>query len=60
MFCVTFIAIWISIVKGLRVIVNPDNHHHHQLINAPSARAQALLMDYTQGKRAITHHSIED
>jgi hypothetical protein len=32
--------------------------HHHQPINAPTAGAQAFLMDYTQGERAITHHAI--
>jgi hypothetical protein len=31
-------------------------HHHHQPINDPTARAQALLMDYTLAERAITHH----
>jgi hypothetical protein len=30
-------------------------HHHHQPINAPTAGAQAFLMDYTLGERAITH-----
>jgi hypothetical protein len=30
---------------------------HHQPINAPTAGAQALLMDYLQGQRAITHHA---
>jgi hypothetical protein len=28
---------------------------HHQPINVLTARAQAFLMDYTQGERAITH-----
>jgi hypothetical protein len=31
-------------------------HHHHQPINVPTAEAQAFLMDYPQGERAITHH----
>jgi hypothetical protein len=31
--------------------------HHHQPINVPTARAQAFLMDYPQGERAITHHA---
>jgi hypothetical protein len=30
---------------------------HHQPINVPTAGAQAFLMDYPQGKRAITHHA---
>jgi hypothetical protein len=29
-------------------------HHPHQPINVPTAGAQAFLMDYPQGKRAIT------
>jgi hypothetical protein len=28
-------------------------HHHHQPINVPTAGAQAFLMDYLQGERAI-------
>jgi hypothetical protein len=32
-------------------------HHHHQPINVPTAGAQAFLMDYPQGERAITHHA---
>jgi hypothetical protein len=31
--------------------------HHHQPINVPTAAAQALLMDYPQEKRVITHHA---
>jgi hypothetical protein len=31
--------------------------HHHQPINVPTAGAQAFLMDYPQGERAITHHA---
>jgi hypothetical protein len=31
-------------------------HHHHQP-NVPTAGAQAILMDYTYGERAITHHA---
>jgi hypothetical protein len=34
-----------------------DHHHHHQPINVPTARAEAFLMDYTQGEWAITHHA---
>jgi hypothetical protein len=30
---------------------------HHQPINAPTAGAQAFLMDHPQGERAITHHA---
>jgi hypothetical protein len=30
---------------------------HHQPINAPTAGAQAFLMDYPQGEGAITHHA---
>jgi hypothetical protein len=33
------------------------HHHHHQPINVPTAEAQAVLMDYPQGERAITHHA---
>jgi hypothetical protein len=33
------------------------SHHHHQPINVPTAGAQAFLMDYPQGERAITHHA---
>jgi hypothetical protein len=37
---------------------NHYNHHfHHQPINVPTAGAQAFLMDYTKGERAITHHA---
>jgi hypothetical protein len=31
--------------------------HHHQPINVPTAGAQAFVMDYPQGERAITHHA---
>jgi hypothetical protein len=31
--------------------------HHHQPINVPTAGAQAFLMDYPQGERAINHHA---
>jgi hypothetical protein len=34
--------------------INPDKPHH-QPINV-TAGAQAFLMDYPQGERAITHH----
>jgi hypothetical protein len=30
---------------------------HHQPINAPTAGAQAFLMDYTYGERAMTQHA---
>jgi hypothetical protein len=33
------------------------HHHHHQPINVTPAGAQAFLMDYPQGERAITHHA---
>jgi hypothetical protein len=32
-------------------------HHHPQPFNAPTAGAQAILLDYPQGERAITHHA---
>jgi hypothetical protein len=31
--------------------------HHHQPINVPTAGAQAFLLNYTQGERAIHHHA---
>jgi hypothetical protein len=31
--------------------------HHHQPINVLTAGAQAFLMDYPQGERALTHHA---
>jgi hypothetical protein len=31
--------------------------YHHQPINVPTSGAQAFLMDYPQGERAITHHA---
>jgi hypothetical protein len=31
--------------------------YRHQPINVPTAGAQAFLMDYPQGERAITHHA---
>jgi hypothetical protein len=31
--------------------------HHHRPIHVPTARAQAFFMDYTHGRRAITHHA---
>jgi hypothetical protein len=31
--------------------------HHHQPINALTVWAQAFLMDFSQGERAITHHA---
>jgi hypothetical protein len=30
--------------------------HYHHPINVPTAEAQACLMDYPYGERAITHH----
>jgi hypothetical protein len=30
-------------------------NHHHLHFNDPTAGAQAFLMDYTKGERAITH-----
>jgi hypothetical protein len=39
--------------KGtIKTILNP--HCHHQPINVPKAGAQAFLIDYPQGERAIT------
>jgi hypothetical protein len=35
------------------------HHHHHQPINASSAEAQAFLVDYSLGERAITHHAAQ-
>jgi hypothetical protein len=32
-------------------------HHHHQPIIVPTAGAQAFLMDYTYGERALTYHA---
>jgi hypothetical protein len=34
-----------------------NTEDHHQPINVPTAGAQAFLMDYPQGERAITHHA---
>jgi hypothetical protein len=34
-----------------------EESFHHQPINVPTAGAQAFLMDYPQGERAITHHA---
>jgi hypothetical protein len=31
--------------------------YYHQPINVPNAGAQAFLMHYTSGERAITHHA---
>jgi hypothetical protein len=31
--------------------------HHYQPIYVPTAGAQAFLMDYTLGERAIIHHA---
>jgi hypothetical protein len=31
--------------------------HHHKPINVPTAGAQAFLMEYPEGERAITHHA---
>jgi hypothetical protein len=36
---------------------NRDRNSHHQPFNVPTAGAQAFLMDYPQGERAITHHA---
>jgi hypothetical protein len=38
-------------------IIKVHHHHHHQPINVPTAGAQAFLMDYPQGERAITQHA---
>jgi hypothetical protein len=34
--------------------------YHHQPINVPAARAQAFLMDYTQGKLSLRGEHKED
>jgi hypothetical protein len=39
------------------IAVHLSFHHHHQPINVSTAGAQAFLMDYPQGERAITHHA---
>jgi hypothetical protein len=44
-----------SHIRGL--VKCGHHHHHHQPINAPTAGAQAFLMDYPQGEQAITHHA---
>jgi hypothetical protein len=36
------------------IVVIVLHHHYHQPINVPTAGAQAFLMDYPQGERAIT------
>jgi hypothetical protein len=41
----------------LKVTSFEQYYHHHQPINVPTAGAQAILMDYPQGERAITHHA---
>jgi hypothetical protein len=33
------------------------DHYHNPPFNIPTAGAQAFLMDYPQGERAITHHA---
>jgi hypothetical protein len=38
-------------------ILRKLSNHHHQPINAPTAGAQAFLMDYSQRERAITNQS---
>jgi hypothetical protein len=44
--------------NGLGLIINFGRKTiHHQPINVPNAGAQAFLMDYPQGERAITHHA---
>jgi hypothetical protein len=41
----------------LKHFKNIHHHHHHQPINVPSAGAQALLMDHTEGEGAMTRHA---
>jgi hypothetical protein len=43
--------------KLISTLTPNHHHHHHQPINVPTAGAQAFLMDYPQGERAITHHA---
>jgi hypothetical protein len=45
---------YFSFIVSERICIH---HHHHQPINVPTAGAQAFLMDYPQGERAITHHA---
>jgi hypothetical protein len=45
-------ALILLILKSSSTILS-----HHQPINVPTAGAQAFLMDYPQGERAITHHA---
>jgi hypothetical protein len=47
---IILLLIWLSNFSN-------HHHHHHQPINVPTAGAQAYLMDYSQGERAITHHA---
>jgi hypothetical protein len=39
--------------KRANVITYFYHHHHHH----PTAETKAVLIDYPQGKRAITHHA---
>jgi hypothetical protein len=39
------------------VVMQKVHHNHHQLIIVLTGGAQAFLMDYLQGQRAITHDS---
>jgi hypothetical protein len=34
-----------------------EYHHHHQPINVLTTGAQAFLLGYTKGERAITYHT---
>jgi Na+-transporting NADH:ubiquinone oxidoreductase subunit NqrE len=52
--CVYFVVCQYKIqTKPTRI----NSSSHHQPINVPIAEAQAFLMDYPQGERAITHHA---
>jgi hypothetical protein len=47
----------VSLSTQLCVTTEQPSHQHHHPINVPTAGAQAFLMDYTYGERAITHHA---
>jgi hypothetical protein len=45
---------WYTYLKGCICLARD---HHDQPVKVPTAGAQAFLMDYTQGERAIIHHA---
>jgi hypothetical protein len=49
-----------SIFPSFSTILTHHHHHQHQSINALTAGAQAILIDYTQGERTITHRTSAD